>query len=68
MALRISSGEWCSDQGILSDEVGRFFENLYGEIPNPMSTPPLNIFPQITEQDINFLNKSILNDEIKRAF
>ncbi|KAH1065076.1 hypothetical protein J1N35_030063 [Gossypium stocksii] len=68
MALRISTGEWCSDQSILSDEAARFFEDLYGETSNPISTPPLNIFPRLSLQDIDFLNKPILNDEIKNAF
>ncbi|XP_016748714.1 uncharacterized protein [Gossypium hirsutum] len=67
LALRISSGKWCSDQSILSVEAARFFEKLYGEIPTPMSAPPLNIFPRITDQNFDFLNKPILNDEIKKA-
>ncbi|KAK5792684.1 hypothetical protein PVK06_033801 [Gossypium arboreum] len=67
MALRISNGEWYLDQSILSDEVARFFENLYGEIPNSMSDLPLNIFPCLKEHDIDFLNKPVLNDEIKKA-
>ncbi|KAK5786060.1 hypothetical protein PVK06_040687 [Gossypium arboreum] len=67
LALRISSGEWCSDQSILSAEAARFFEKLYGEIPTPMSAPPLNIFPRITDQNFDFLNKPILNDDIKKA-
>ncbi|KAG8473137.1 hypothetical protein CXB51_035140 [Gossypium anomalum] len=67
LALRISSGEWCSDQSILSAKAVRFFEKLYGEIPTPMSAAPLNIFPRISDQNFDFLNKPILNDEIKKA-
>ncbi|KAH1074240.1 hypothetical protein J1N35_026568 [Gossypium stocksii] len=67
LALRASNGEWCSDQSVLSDEVARFFKNLYSEIPNPVLDLPLNIFPHLKEQDINFLNKSMLNFEIKKA-
>ncbi|KAA3468779.1 Retrovirus-related Pol polyprotein LINE-1 [Gossypium australe] len=67
LALRVNNGEWCSDQSILSDEAVKFFENLYGENPRPMTGIPSNIFPCLKKQDINFLNKSVLNDEIKNA-
>lgn len=66
LALRISNGEWCSDQSILSDEATKFFEKLYGEKPSAKSTP-LNIFSLLKEQDIDFLKKPVLNDEIKKA-
>ncbi|KAH1114363.1 hypothetical protein J1N35_007741 [Gossypium stocksii] len=68
LALRDNNEEWCSDQSMLSDEATRFFENLYGEIPNSMPDHPLNIFSRLKKQDINFLNKPILNIEIKKAF
>ncbi|XP_052886977.1 uncharacterized protein LOC128295438 [Gossypium arboreum] len=67
MALRINNEEWCSDQSILSDEAARFFENLYGKIPNPMPDLPLNTFPRLKDHDIDFLKKPVLNVEIKKA-
>ncbi|KAA3459823.1 Retrovirus-related Pol polyprotein LINE-1 [Gossypium australe] len=67
VALRINNGEWCLDRSVLSDEAARFFENLYGEIPTPMSDLPLNIFSRLKEQDIDFLNKPVLNVEIKNV-
>ncbi|KAH1067161.1 hypothetical protein J1N35_032148 [Gossypium stocksii] len=67
LALRISNGEWCSDESIFSDEAARFFENLYGEISTPMSELPLNIFSRLKENDIDFLNTLVFNDEIKKA-
>ncbi|KAH1046332.1 hypothetical protein J1N35_037116 [Gossypium stocksii] len=50
LALRVSNGEWCSDKSILSNETVKFFENLYGENPSPMSDLPLNIFPLLKDQ------------------
>ncbi|KAA3461669.1 LINE-1 reverse transcriptase isogeny [Gossypium australe] len=58
---------WPYASSILSDEAARFFENLYGEIPTPMPGLPLNIFPRLKEQDINFLNKPVLDVEIKKS-
>ncbi|KAH1096690.1 hypothetical protein J1N35_013611 [Gossypium stocksii] len=67
LALHFSNREWCSYQSILSDEAIKFFENLYGENPSPMFDIPLNIFPRLKDQDIDFIKKLILNDEIKKA-
>ncbi|KAA3481486.1 reverse transcriptase [Gossypium australe] len=67
MDLSISSGERSSDQSILNDEAARFFENLYGEIPTPISAFPMNLFSSLKEKDIDFLKKPILNDEIQEA-
>ncbi|KAG8501637.1 hypothetical protein CXB51_004070 [Gossypium anomalum] len=67
LALRISNGEWCSDQSILSDEALKFFEKLYGEKPSAKSNPPFNFFSRLKEQDIDFLQKPVLNEEIKKA-
>ncbi|KAA3469259.1 LINE-1 reverse transcriptase isogeny [Gossypium australe] len=67
LALRISNGEWRSEQNTLSDEAVKFFEDLYGENPNPMPDVPSDIFTSLKENDIDFLNKPVLNDEIKKA-
>ncbi|KAA3460126.1 reverse transcriptase [Gossypium australe] len=67
MAIRISDGEWCSEQETLREEAVKFFEDLYGECSEPISDIPSNIFPSLKEQDIDFLKKPILNDEIKKA-
>ncbi|KAH1056166.1 hypothetical protein J1N35_034231 [Gossypium stocksii] len=67
MALRNCDGEWCSDQSTLSDEAVRFFEGLYGEVSSPILDLPLNTFPSLREQDIDFLKKLVLNEEIKKA-
>ncbi|KAK5840215.1 hypothetical protein PVK06_009102 [Gossypium arboreum] len=49
-----------------SDEAAKFFKKLYGEKPSAKSTP-LNIFSLFKEQDIDFLKKPVLNDEINKA-
>ncbi|KAA3453419.1 reverse transcriptase [Gossypium australe] len=49
------------------EEAVKFFEDLYGECSEPISDIPSNVFPSLKEQDIDFLKKSILNDEIKKA-
>ncbi|KAA3466982.1 reverse transcriptase [Gossypium australe] len=67
LALKDNNGDWCSDQSTLSDEAVKFFENMYGENPRPIIDIPSNIFPCLKEQDIEFLNKPVLNDEIKKA-
>ncbi|KAA3479140.1 Retrovirus-related Pol polyprotein LINE-1 [Gossypium australe] len=67
LALRIGNGEWCSEQTTLREEAVKFFEDLYGEYPEPMSDILSKIFSSLKEQDIDFLNKPILNDEIKKA-
>ncbi|KAA3475693.1 Retrovirus-related Pol polyprotein LINE-1 [Gossypium australe] len=67
LALRISSREWCFEQDILSDEAVKFFEDLYGENPSPMPDIPSDIFTSLKENDIHFLNKPVLNEEIKKA-
>ncbi|KAA3485757.1 reverse transcriptase [Gossypium australe] len=67
LALRISNGEWCSEQETLREEAVKFFEELYGECPEPISDTPSNIFTSLKDQDIDFLKKPILNDEIKKA-
>lgn len=67
LALRISNGEWSSDQSVLSDEAARFFERLYGESPIPMSAFPLDVFPRFKDEDIDFLKKSVSNEKIKNA-
>lgn len=43
--LRLSSGEWCSDQDILWSEAVHFFERLYGERTRPILGLPSNLFP-----------------------
>ncbi|KAK5838670.1 hypothetical protein PVK06_007405 [Gossypium arboreum] len=67
MSLRISSGEWSAGQSVLSDEATIFFERLYGETPSPMPNHPENIFPSLKENEIDYLSKPVLNDEIKKA-
>ncbi|KAH1106715.1 hypothetical protein J1N35_010483 [Gossypium stocksii] len=67
IALCTSSREKSSDQSIFSDKAVRFFEKLYGEIPTSMSDLPMNLFFHIKKDDFDFLNKPILNDEIKKA-
>ncbi|KAA3488942.1 reverse transcriptase [Gossypium australe] len=64
LTLRDNNGEWCSDQSTLSDEAVKFFEKLYGDNPKPMSGILSNIFPCLKEQDIDFLNKPVLNGEL----
>ncbi|KAA3489594.1 reverse transcriptase [Gossypium australe] len=67
LALKDNNGDWCYDQSTLSDEAVKFFENMYGENPRPIIDIPSNIFPCLKEQGIEFLNKPVLNDEIKKA-
>ncbi|KAA3480824.1 Retrovirus-related Pol polyprotein LINE-1 [Gossypium australe] len=67
LALRIKNEEWCSEQSILSEEAVKYFEKLYGESPNPMPDIPSNIFPSPKKQDIDFLKKPVVNEEIKKA-
>ncbi|KAA3466349.1 reverse transcriptase [Gossypium australe] len=67
LALRIRNEEWWSEQSILSEEAVKYFEKLYGENPNPIPDIPSNIFPSLKEQDIDFLKKPVLNEEIKKA-
>ncbi|KAA3471573.1 LINE-1 reverse transcriptase isogeny [Gossypium australe] len=67
LALRISDREWCSEQTTLREEAVKFFEDLYGENPEPIYDIPSNIFTSLKEQDIDFLKKPIQNDEIKKA-
>ncbi|KAH1131559.1 hypothetical protein J1N35_002937 [Gossypium stocksii] len=54
-------------QSIFNDKAVRFLETLYGETPIPLFEFPVNIFPRLKDQDIDFLNKPVLNDEIKKA-
>ncbi|KAA3460795.1 reverse transcriptase [Gossypium australe] len=63
LSLRLSNGEWSSEQDILSDEAVKYFEKLYGETPTPTFNAPLINFPH----DIDFLNKAVSNEEIKNA-
>ncbi|KAA3459207.1 reverse transcriptase [Gossypium australe] len=65
--LRISNGEWCSNQDILRAEAARFFENLYGEVPQDLEEFPNVRFPSSKPSDITFLEKKITYDDIKRA-
>ncbi|KAA3474835.1 GTP cyclohydrolase 1-like [Gossypium australe] len=67
LALRIRNDEWCSEQSILNEEAVNYFEKLYGENPNPMPDIPSNIFPSLKEQDIDFLKKPMVNEEIKKT-
>ncbi|KAH1048009.1 hypothetical protein J1N35_038793 [Gossypium stocksii] len=67
MSLRTSSGEWSTDQNFLREEVVRFFEKLYGETPSHEYSS-YDLFPRLAVDDIDFLSKPILNDEIKKAF
>lgn len=44
-----------------------FFQKLYGEDLRPMGRLPLSSFPQLDPDDIYFLRKLVMNDEIKVA-
>ncbi|KAA3488040.1 LINE-type retrotransposon LIb DNA [Gossypium australe] len=63
LSLRLSNGEWSSEQDILSDEAVKYFEKLYGETPTPTFNAPLINSPH----DIDFLNKVVSNEEIRNA-
>lgn len=67
MSLHMSSEDWSANQNFLPDEVDRFFEKLYGENPSPISYLPFDLFPRFTKEEIDFLSKPILNNEIKKA-
>ncbi|KAA3460139.1 reverse transcriptase [Gossypium australe] len=67
LSLRLNNGEWCSDQDNLSEEAVKYFENLYGETTSTPTNVPSEIFPRLKQQDIDFLNKAISNEEIKKA-
>lgn len=42
-----------------------FFQNLYGEVPGPMGSFLASRFPLLDSIDVDFLGKSVTNDEIK---
>ncbi|KAA3465046.1 tyrosine decarboxylase 1-like [Gossypium australe] len=65
--LRISNGKWCSNQDILRSEAVRFFESLYGEVPQAMRDLPNIRFPRLKAAEIKFVEGEITVDELKRA-
>ncbi|KAA3478810.1 Beta-glucosidase 46 [Gossypium australe] len=65
--LRISNGEWCSNQDTLRSEAVKFFENLYGEEPQVMRDLPNIRFPRLKDSEITFLKGEITDKEIKKA-
>lgn len=60
-ALRMDNGEWTYDQNILQSEVVCFFENFYGESPQPVCQLLSNLFPWFMDQDIEFLGKEVID-------
>ncbi|KAH1045831.1 hypothetical protein J1N35_036615 [Gossypium stocksii] len=59
--------DWCFDQDMLQSTAVEFFERLYGEALPILSSSSNSDFPSLTLLEVNFLEKAITNEEIKKA-
>lgn len=66
-AIRNSDGNWIYETEDIEDEANKFFQKLYRDIPAPMRTLPQSGFPQLDPADISFLERPVMNEEIKKA-
>ncbi|KAA3471229.1 Retrovirus-related Pol polyprotein LINE-1 [Gossypium australe] len=66
-AIRNDCGDWIHDSEAIEAEANKFFQNLYGESPDPMGCLPPSKFPCLDHDDISFLGKQVTNEEINVA-
>ncbi|KAG8502883.1 hypothetical protein CXB51_000604 [Gossypium anomalum] len=66
-AIRNSNGNWIYDPKDIEDEVNKFFQRLYREIPDPMRSLPHCGFLELDPADIYFLERPVTNEEINEA-
>ncbi|KAK5802899.1 hypothetical protein PVK06_030528 [Gossypium arboreum] len=66
-AIRNNDGEWIFDPEAIEAEANFFFQKLYEEGPDSIDDFPPSNFPQLEDDDVNFLGKPVTNEEINIA-
>ncbi|MBA0711798.1 hypothetical protein Golax_010945 [Gossypium laxum] len=57
-------GDWILDNEELKLEAIIFYEKLYGKHPGLMMDLPIGVFPYLNDGEVQFLSKSVSNEEI----
>ncbi|KAG8498826.1 hypothetical protein CXB51_005702 [Gossypium anomalum] len=68
VALKNQAGEWVMDKGKLKQEMIKFYKKLYVEQSKGTGSHGCGTFQPLEQEEIQFLNRPISDEEIKKAF